>query len=378
MLLVTCITRLLKITGLVINRQGLQIALLCALIACVVLAAAVGDAHRQLGLPISLTGLAIAASMAEAAPMPMPNPARYQWPIKRGSSLSQVVRQLGEAGVIKSPLALKIYAKIVAKTTIQTGSYWLETSDSALTLLDKFNRGEVIVKRLTFPEGWNFSQWRQHLEGVPQFADSRHLSDVQLLQTLGLDISHPEGWFFPDTYSYTGGDSIADLLLRAHRKMLDTLDKAWLLKAKDLPYSSAYEALIMASIVEKETGLAAERAAIAGVFVRRLRLGMRLQTDPTVIYGLGNQFSGNLRRSHLKQKTVYNTYVIGGLPPTPIAMPSAAAIDAALHPADGDSLYFVARGDGGHYFSSTLEQHRRAVRKYQIFRRAKNYTSTPQ
>ena len=160
--------------------------------------------------------------------------------------------------------------------------------------------------------------------------------------------------------------------------MLDTLDKAWLLKAKDLPYSSAYEALIMASIVEKETGLAAERAAIAGVFVRRLRLGMRLQTDPTVIYGLGNQFSGNLRRSHLKQKTVYNTYVIGGLPPTPIAMPSAAAIDAALHPADGDSLYFVARGDGGHYFSSTLEQHRRAVRKYQIFRRAKNYTSTPQ
>jgi len=378
MLLVTCITRLLKITGLVINRQGLQIALLCALIACVVLAAAVGDAHRQLGLPISLTGLAITASMAEAAPMPMPNPARYQWPIKRGSSLSQVVRQLGEAGVIKSPLALKIYAKIVAKTTIQTGSYWLETSDSALTLLDKFNRGEVIVKRLTFPEGWNFSQWRQHLEGVPQFADSRHLSDVQLLQTLGLDISHPEGWFFPDTYSYTGGDSIADLLLRAHRKMLDTLDKAWLLKAKDLPYSSAYEALIMASIVEKETGLAAERAAIAGVFVRRLRLGMRLQTDPTVIYGLGNQFSGNLRRSHLKQKTAYNTYVIGGLPPTPIAMPSAAAIYAALHPADGGSLYFVARGDGGHYFSSTLEQHRRAVRKYQIFRRAKNYTSTPQ
>ena len=378
MLLVTRITRRLKITGLFIKRQGLQIALLCALIACVVLAAAVGDAHRQLGLPISLTGLATAASMAEAAPMPTPNPARYQWPIKRGSSLSQVVHQLGEAGVIKSPLALKIYAKIVAKTTIQTGSYWLETSDSALTLLDKFNRGEVIVKRLTFPEGWNFSQWRQHLEGVPQFADSRHLSDVQLLQTLGLHISHPEGWFFPDTYSYTGSDSIADLLLRAHRKMLDTLDKAWLLKAKDLPYSSAYEALIMASIVEKETGLATERAAIAGVFVRRLRLGMRLQTDPTVIYGLGNQFSGNLRRSHLKQKTVYNTYVIGGLPPTPIAMPSAAAIDAALHPADGDSLYFVARGDGGHYFSSTLEQHRRAVRKYQIFRRAENYTSTPQ
>ena len=373
MLLVTRITRRLKITGLFIKRRGLRIALLCALIACVVLAAAVGDAHRQLGLPISLTGLASAADAAA-----MPNPARYQWPIKRGSSLSQVVRQLGEAGVITSPLALKIYAKIVAKTTIQTGSYWLEPSDSALTLLDKFNRGEVIVKRLTFPEGWNFSQWRQHLEGVPQFADSRHLSDVQLLQTLGLDISHPEGWFFPDTYSYTGGDSIADLLLRAHRKMLDTLDKAWLLKAKDLPYSSAYEALIMASIVEKETGLAAERAAIAGVFVRRLRLGMRLQTDPTVIYGLGNQFSGNLRRSHLKQKTVYNTYVIGGLPPTPIAMPSAAAIDAALHPADGDSLYFVARGDGGHYFSSTLEQHRRAVRKYQIFRRAKNYTSTPQ
>ena len=176
MLLVTRITRRLKITGLFIKRRGLRIALLCALIACVVLAAAVGDAHRQLGLPISLTGLASAADAAA-----MPNPARYQWPIKRGSSLSQVVRQLGEAGVITSPLALKIYAKIVAKTTIQTGSYWLEPSDSALTLLDKFNRGEVIVKRLTFPEGWNFSQWRRHLEGVPQFADSRHLSDVQLL-----------------------------------------------------------------------------------------------------------------------------------------------------------------------------------------------------
>ena len=376
MLLVTRTTRLIKDTERFLKRQGLRIALLCALIACVVLAAAVGDAHRQLGVPISLDGLASVASTA--APLSLPMPTRYQWPIERGSSLSRVVRQLGEAGVIESPLALKIYAKIVAKTTIQTGSYWLEPSDTALSLLDKFNRGEVIVKRLTFPEGWNFSQWRQHLEGVPQFADSRHLSDAQLLQTLALDINHPEGWFFPDTYSYTGSDSIADLLLRAHRKMRDTLDQAWSLKDKDLPYSSAYEALIMASIVEKETGLATERAAIAGVFVRRLRLGMRLQTDPTVIYGLGNQFSGNLRRSHLKQKTLYNTYVIRGLPPTPIAMPSAAAIDAALHPADGDSLYFVARGDGGHYFSSTLEQHRRAVRKYQIFRRAKNYTSTPQ
>lgn len=378
MLLVTRTIRLIKNTGRFIKRQGLRIVLLCALIACVVLAAAVGDAHRQLGVPISLAGLASAASTAEAAPLLMPMPTRYQWPIEKGSSLSRVVLQLGDAGVIGSPLALKIYAKIVAKTTIQTGSYWLEPSDTALTLLDKFNRGEVIVKRLTFPEGWSFLQWRQHLEGVPQFADSRDLSDAQLLQTLELDISHPEGWFFPDTYSYTGSDSIADLLLRAHRKMLDTLDKAWSLKAKDLPYSSAYEALIMASIVEKETGLAAERAAIAGVFVRRLRLGMRLQTDPTVIYGLGNQFSGNLRRSHLQKKTIYNTYVIRGLPPTPIAMPSAAAIDAALHPADGDSLYFVARGDGGHYFSSNLEQHKRAVRKYQIFRRAKNYTSTPQ
>jgi UPF0755 protein len=377
MLLVTRTSRLIKNTERFLKRQGLRIALLCALIACVVLAAAVGDAHRQLGVPISLDGLASAASKA-AAPLSLPIPTRYQWPIEGGSSLSRVVRQLGEVGVIESPLALKIYAKIAAKTTIQTGSYWLEPSDTALTLLDKFNRGEVIVKRVTFPEGWSFSQWRQHLERVPQFADSRHLSDAQLLQTLELDINHPEGWFFPDTYSYTGSDSIADLLLRAHRKMRDTLDQAWSLKDKDLPYSSAYEALIMASIVEKETGLAAERAAIAGVFVRRLRLGMRLQTDPTVIYGLGNQFSGNLRRSHLKQKTVYNTYVIRGLPPTPIAMPSAAAIDAALHPADGDSLYFVARGDGGHYFSSTLEQHKRAVRKYQIFRRAKNYTSTPQ
>ena len=162
-----------------------------------------------------------------------------------------------------------------------------------------------------------------------------------------------------------------------HKKMIEVLNRAWQNRSTDTPYTSAYQALIMASIVEKETGLAEERAAIAGVFVRRLNKRMRLQTDPTVIYGLGDAYTGNIKRSHLKTPSPYNTYMIKGLPPTPIAMPSAAAIDAALHPLDGTSLYFVARGDGGHYFSDNLEEHQKAVRQYQINQRAVDYQSAP-
>ena len=194
---------------------------------------------------------------------------------------------------------------------------------------------------------------------------------------LGLQ-GNPEGWLYPDTYVYHSGEGVSSVLRQAYQRMRGQLAEAWEQRAADLPYHSPYEALIMASIVEKETGVIAERPVIAGVFVRRMQKNMRLETDPTVIYGLGPQFDGNLRKKHLQDRTnPYNTYRQKGLPPTPIALAGRAALDAALNPAAGDELYFVARGDGSHQFSATLEEHNKAVRKYQIFRRKKDYRSAP-
>lgn len=300
------------------------------------------------------------------------------WRVKKGSNLSQVNRQLHSAGILSRPKLMARYAKFSGRAAIQAGSYWIESGDNAKSLLDKFNRGEVVQYQITFPEGWSFKQWLAQLQKVPQFDSIAELTADQLLADADIELAHPEGWFFPDTYSYSDADSAADILRQAHRQMRVVLDEAWQAREPDLPYKSPYEALIMASIIEKETGLASEREEIAGVFVRRLQKRMRLQTDPTVIYGMGSDYQGNIRRVHLKQRTPYNTYMIKGLPPTPIAMPSAAAIYAALHPLPGSSLYFVARGDGGHYFSDTLEEHLRAVRQYQIKQRAQNYQSAPQ
>jgi UPF0755 protein len=192
------------------------------------------------------------------------------------------------------------------------------------------------------------------------------LDDDSVLARLGLDAPSPEGLFFPATYHYEDGDSDLDILARAARRMQKELDTAWQGRRDGLPYTSPYEALIMASIIEKETGRAEERARIGGVFVRRLQRGMKLQTDPTVIYGLGTGFDGNLRRADLRRDTPYNTYVHHGLPPTPIAMPGADAIAAALDPAPGSALYFVAKGDGAHHFSNSLREHNAAVRRYQL------------
>ena len=300
------------------------------------------------------------------------------WVVGKGSSLTRVNRELHEAKILSHPKLLSVYARLVDLAAIQAGQYQIDQGDSALQLLDKFNRGDVVRYQITFPEGWTFRQWLSHLASVEQFAEIAELSSEQVMTAAGINQTHPEGWLFPDTYSYTQSDAAIDILARAHRKMVEVLDQAWTGRDMGLPYKSAYDALIMASIVEKETGLAEERSTIAGVFVRRLNKGMRLQTDPTVIYGLGDAYKGNITRAHLKALTAYNTYRINGLPPTPIAMPSAAAIDAALHPQPGTSLYFVARGDGGHYFSDSLEQHQKAVRQYQINQRSVNYQSAPQ
>jgi UPF0755 protein len=326
----------------------------------------------------SVSGLMLAGYYELEKPIELPSGQNsVVWQVDRGSSLSKVNRQLHKRDILSHPRLLSLYARIVGVTAIQAGHYQIERGETALQLLTKLNQGAVISYQIPFPEGWNFKQWIAQLAAVEQFAEVSQLSQEQLMTAAEINQPHPEGWLFPDTYSYTHEDRAVDIVARAHRKMLEVLDQAWQAREPNLPYANPYEALIMASIVEKETGLAAERSTIAGVFVRRLNRGMRLQTDPTVIYGLGDAYRGNITRRHLKTTTPYNTYRINGLPPTPIAMPSAAAIEAALHPQAGSSLYFVARGDGGHYFSDNLAQHQKAVRQYQINQRAVDYQSAP-
>jgi UPF0755 protein len=244
-------------------------------------------------------------------------------------------------------------------------------------LIDLWKRGEVVQYSVTLVEGWNFHQVRAALakdEKLEQTLDG--LSDAQVMEKLGHAGIFPEGRFFPDTYRFVRGMSDAELLKTAYERLDEVLAKEWEQRAADVPYTEPYQALIMASLVEKETGVPQERGQIAGVFVRRMAIGMLLQTDPTVIYGLGDRYSGKLTRAHLKEATPYNTYVISGLPPTPIAMVGREAIHAALNPVAGNSLYFVARGDGSHVFSDDLDAHNNAVREFQIKRRA-DYRSSP-
>jgi UPF0755 protein len=337
----------------------LRSLVLMTITAAISIALLLGTAQRYLEAPIELA----TDSM--------------EWNIAIGSNLNTVNRQLYQNNIVSHPRLISLYARLTGQTSIQAGQYQINNGVTARALLDRFNRGEVIQYQITFPEGWTYKQWLQHFSTVEQFANITEFNQIQIMTAAGIDKAHPEGWLFPDTYSYISSDTAIDILARAHSRMVEVLEQAWKNRSTDTPYDSAYQALIMASIVEKETGMVEERPEIAGVFVRRLNKRMRLQTDPTVIYGLGDAYTGDLKRSHLKTHSPYNTYMIKGLPPTPIAMPSAAAIEAALHPLDGTSLYFVARGDGGHYFSDSLEEHQRAVRKYQIYRRAADYQSAP-
>ncbi len=253
---------------------------------------------------------------------------------------------------------------------IQAGEYRLRAGMTLVDALKLFRSGEVIKRHVSFVEGWNWRQVRAALAGAEKLQQKLPaLTDADLLRELGIDASHPEGQFFPDTYQYTARMSDLDILRRAHAALTQQLDSAWAMRKDGLPLKSSYQALILASIVEKETGVPEERPRIAGVFVQRLNTGMRLQTDPTVIYGLGEKFDGNLRKIDLQTDTPYNSYTRAGLPPTPIAMVGAAAIRAATQPEITGDVYFVARGDGSHVFSRTLDEHNRAVRQFQLKRR---------
>lgn len=287
--------------------------------------------------------------------------------IAAGSSLRTAIADMRESGIVVNPILLALLARANrADTAIKAGSYSINEGATPHQLLDKLLRGKVTQGELTLVEGWTFRQWRARLDRHPDLRhDAAGLSETQLLERLGIRGASLEGQLFPDTYLFDKQSSDLDLLARAYRAMQRKLDAEWAQRAQGLPYRSAQEALVMASIVEKETGREADRQLVAAVFVNRLRKGMLLQTDPTVIYGLGERFDGNLRKRDLQSDNPYNTYMRAGLPPSPIAMPGLASLKAALNPASTDVLYFVARGDGSSEFSRTLDEHNRAVNKYQ-------------
>ncbi|AFJ03806.1 YceG-like protein [Methylophaga frappieri] len=290
--------------------------------------------------------------------------------INKGDNLSRVSQRLFQQGLSATPsLYLDLYGRwqgVAGK--IQAGEYEITSGMTMPALLDKFVSGHVMQYRITVIEGMTAQQLLIKVREHPKITTVDPAMTLEaMLHEIDAQQSHPEGWFLPETYQFTAGTTDIEFLNRAYQKMQTVLDSAWQSRHDDLPYSTPYEVLIMASIIEKETGIAEERPEIAGVFVRRLNKGMRLQTDPTVIYGMGELYDGNIRRQDLRTDTPYNTYTRHGLPPTPICLPSEAAIEAALNPAQGDYLYFVATGeDGRHQFSTNLDDHNRAVRKYQL------------
>jgi len=290
--------------------------------------------------------------------------------VPRGATLRQVADDLTRLGILPHPyyfLALAIQRG--DQSRLKAGEFELTQGMRPTHILDRLISGKEVQHPITLVEGWTFRQAVAAIAADPRFgAELLGKTDAELMEALGRPGEHPEGRLFPDTYSFPRNTSGLEVLRRALERMDRILAEEWEQRAEGLPMETPYQALILASIIEKETAVAAERPAIGGVFVRRLRNGMRLQTDPTVIYGLGERFDGNLRREDLREPTPYNTYVIEGLPPTPIALPGREAIRAALHPEPGDSLYFVARGDGTHVFSRTLEEHNAAVRQYQLGR----------
>ncbi len=284
-----------------------------------------------------------------------------------GSSLKSISRQLEQKGVVGMPWAFTLLARLRSQGgAIQAGIYEVSPAMTPTELLDRMARGEALHDEIKFIEGWTFRQMRSSIDAHPGLRhDTRDLSERDVLERLGAIEGHAEGLFFPDTYRFGSGTSDLVVLRKAHARMRDRLRINWDNRATGLPLNSPYELLVLASIVEKETGKPEDRTQIAAVFLNRLRIGMRLQSDPTVIYGLGTSFDGNLTRKHLETDGPYNTYIRAGLPPTPIALPGEAALAAVANPAPTRALYFVARGDGTSHFSESLSEHNRAVDRYQ-------------
>ena len=298
--------------------------------------------------------------------------------VPAGSTPTGTFNRLEADGVLDGAFWLRLYWRFnLDGQPLHSGEYRMTPGLTAEGLIGLWQRGEVVQYSLTLVEGWNVRQVRSALAKHEKIVQTLSgLSDSQVMDKLGHPGVFPEGRFFPDTYRFVRGMTDVEFLKKAYNRLDDVLAQEWSKRAADAPYTDPYQALIMASLVEKETGVPEERGQIAGVFVRRMKVGMLLQTDPTVIYGLGERYNGKLTRAHLKEANPYNTYMIAGLPPTPIAMVGREAIHAALNPVSGSSLYFVARGDGSHIFSDDLDAHNAAVREFQLKRRA-DYRSSP-
>ncbi len=298
--------------------------------------------------------------------------------ITPGSALYPVLRGLERDGTIKDARVARWYARAAGLEGIRAGEFEVPATATLVDILRLFNSDAVLQYQVTLVEGLTARDYIDLLKQQPKLRSViNDWTPEQLLAAIGATETHLEGLFAPETYSYTAGSTDIDILKQAYKRQVAILDTAWAGRAKDLPLKTPYEALVLASVIEKETGQASERPDIAGVFVRRLQQGIRLQSDPTTIYGIGPDFDGNLTRKHLRTPNDHNTYAMFGLPKTPIANPGAAAINAALHPADGSSLFFVAKGDGSHQFSTTLEAHNQAVLQYQRYGRRSDYQSSP-
>ena len=314
------------------------------------------------------------------APMPIETPSKID--VFYGDSVYKVAQKLKEQGLFQYPHLLIWYARFTDMAQkIKAGEYEIVKGDTPLTLLDKIVKHKVVQYKVTFIEGWTARQAIEHLQKqdgiVTTLDEDSYLSFFNGIKGFE-NYKTVEGWIFPATYKFPRGTKDRTLLRRAIFKMRDEVDALWPKRAKGLPYKDKYQVLTMASIVEKETGLASERQQIAGVFVGRLKKKMRLQADPTVIYGMGERYRGDIKVSHLREYTPYNTYRIKALPPSPIALPGLDSIKAALHPLENGMLYFVAKGDGSHIFTKTLPEHQKAVKQYQLMRDKKNYRSTPE